>query len=203
MAAPGTGGGRRRWPRRRAPLKPRRTPAAMAAWLTIPTVLSLLRLPLAALFLLVPDTAVRVLVIAAAGISDYLDGWWARTRGPRTRVGAVVDPVTDKVFLVTALTAFAVDGTITAVALLVLLSRDVAVGIGVIVLLSARRAFRYEARYPGKVTTNVQIAALLVLTLVPGFAMAAVIATGIASAWAIVDYGAAAVSALRAPARQG
>lgn len=155
------------------------------------------------MFLLVPDTLVRVIVIIAAGLSDFLDGWWARTRGPRTRVGAVVDPITDKAFVITALAAFAVDGTITFLALLVLLSRDIAVGIGVAVLQLTRRPFRYEARYPGKVATNVQIAALLILTLLPGFATFAVVATGLASAWAILDYGAAGVSALRAPAGQG
>jgi len=173
------------------------------SFLTIPTLISLTRLPLAAVFLLVPHTGVRVVVIIAAGLSDYLDGWWARTRGPRTRTGAIVDPITDKAFLVTALAAFAVDGTITFAALLILLSRDIAVGIGVVVLLLARRPFRYEARYPGKVATNVQIGALLILTLLPGFATFAVVVTGIASAWAILDYGAAGVSALRAPAGQG
>jgi cardiolipin synthase (CMP-forming) len=171
--------------------------------LTIPTLISLTRVPLAAVFLLVPDTLVRVLVIVAAGVSDFLDGWWARTRGPRTRTGAVVDPITDKVFLVTALASFAVHDTIGWPALLVLLSRDLAVALATPLMFVLRPGYRFEARFPGKVATNVQILALLVLTLFPAGAPAMVAVTGIASAWAILDYGATAVAALRTPAGQG
>jgi cardiolipin synthase (CMP-forming) len=151
----------------------------------------------------VPDMWVRVLVISAAGLSDYLDGWWARTRGPRTRAGAIIDPITDKAFVVTALTAFAVDGTITLAGLAVLLSRDIFVSAGFLLILALRGPVRLEARYPGKVVTTIQFAAVVVLTLLPAAALPVLIVTGAASAWAIADYGAAGIRALRAPAQQG
>jgi CDP-diacylglycerol--glycerol-3-phosphate 3-phosphatidyltransferase len=174
-------------------------------YLTVPNLFSLARLPLAAAFLLLPQTVARVIIIIAAGATDFLDGWWARTRGPRTSVGEVLDPVTDKIFVVTALTAFAVWGTIEPAALLVLLARDLYVSAGALILLLLRRQFRLKARFPGKVTTTLQITAVLVLTLVPQAARPMVLLVGAASGWAIIDYTLATVRdsrALRTPARQ-
>jgi cardiolipin synthase (CMP-forming) len=173
----------------------------VSSFFSIPNLLSLVRLPLAAAFLLATGTAPRVVIILAAAISDYLDGWWARTRGPRTRLGALLDPITDKVFVVTALAAFAVDGTLGLAGLAVLLARDVFVSLGVLILLLLRSRPRLEARFPGKVVTTVQIAAVLVLTVAPGAATPLVAAAAAASLWAIADYAAAGVRALRAPAR--
>jgi cardiolipin synthase (CMP-forming) len=170
---------------------------------SIPNLISLLRLPLAVVFLAVPDTLVRVAVLLAAGATDFLDGWWARTRGPRTRSGAIIDPVTDKVFVVAALAAFAVDGTISVLGLLVLLSRDVFVSLGFLVVVMLRSGMRLEARFPGKLVTNLQLAAVLVLLLLPGLATGIVLLTGAASVWAIIDYALAGIRALRARARQG
>jgi cardiolipin synthase (CMP-forming) len=169
----------------------------------IPNLISLARLPLAVIFLAVPDTVVRVLVLAAAGLTDFLDGWWARRWGPRTASGAIIDPLTDKAFVVTALAAFAVDGTVSLAGLLILLSRDIFVIVGFPVVLWLRPGTRLEARFPGKLVTNLQLAAVLFLLLLPGLATAAVVATGVASAWAIADYAGAVLRALRAPPRQG
>jgi cardiolipin synthase (CMP-forming) len=172
-------------------------------YLTVPNLFSLARLPLAAAFLLLPQTAARVVIIIVAGATDFLDGWWARTRGPRTAVGEVLDPVTDKIFVVTALAAFAVWGTIGPGALLVLLARDLYVTTGALVLLLLRRQLRLKARFPGKVVTTLQITAVLVLTLVPQAARPMVLLVGAASGWAIIDYTLATIRdrALRTPAR--
>lgn len=152
------------------------------------------------MFVLVPDTAVRIGVIVAAGISDYLDGWWARTRGPRTTSGALLDPITDKLFVLAVLLAFAVEAVLSPAQLLVMLARDIFVTVGVLVLLALRvpLAGRLQARFPGKVVTTMQIVAVLVLTVWPGAATAVVIITAAASAWAIADYGAQGLRVLRA-----
>jgi cardiolipin synthase (CMP-forming) len=146
----------------------------------------------------VPDTGVRVVVLLAAGLSDFLDGWWARHRGPRTRAGAMLDPITDKAFVITALVAFAVDGTLSLAGLAVLLARDACVAFGFLLLLALRAPARFEARFPGKLVTNLQLAAVLVLLLVPSLTLPLVVLTGAASVWAIADYGRIGVRALRA-----
>jgi phosphatidylglycerophosphate synthase len=70
--------------------------------LRVPSLLSLARLPLAAAFVLLVDRPpVLVLVLVAAGVTDVLDGWYARRFDQVTATGAVVDPITDKLFVLT------------------------------------------------------------------------------------------------------
>jgi cardiolipin synthase (CMP-forming) len=161
--------------------------------LAIPNLISLARIPLAVAFLLVSATVPRVMIIVAAGISDYLDGWWARHRGPRTRLGELLDPITDKLFVLTALAAFAVWDVISPAELLVLLARDLFVTAGFLVVLALRLPIRPRARFAGKVVTTLQIAAVLALTLLPQFARATVLVIAAASMWAIADYAHAAL----------
>jgi len=68
----------------------------------IPNLLSLSRIPLAALVCLCIHLnswpAAFVLFILAA-ITDWADGWWARRYGPQTELGRSLDPLTDKVLI--------------------------------------------------------------------------------------------------------
>lgn len=189
----------------RTPWAPGSGAETTTSLLAVPNLISLARIPLAAAFLLMPDTVARIGIIAAAGASDYLDGWWARTRGPHTRLGGLLDPITDKIFVLVALLAFAAEGTLSSLQLLAMLTRDIFVTVGFFVLLAFRTelAGRLEARFPGKVVTTLQIAAVLVLTLLPAAAPLLAAATAAVSAWAIVDYGRTGVRALRAPRRAG
>ena len=164
--------------------------------LNLPNLLSLARAPLAILFLLYRDTTVRLVLIALAGASDYLDGFLARRRG-RTRLGAIIDPITDKLFLVTALISLAVNGPLRLLELLVLLARDIAVALGFAVVALRRAPMKLSARMPGKVVTVLQLLALLVITARPAWRLPVVTAVGLASALAIADYGGGAVRALR------
>lgn len=169
--------------------------------MNIPNLLSLLRLPLAAAFVLVTGPVERTIIIAAAAVSDYLDGWWARTRGPATRTGALLDPITDKVFVVTALVAFLLDGTLATTELIILLARDIIVTAGALVIAALQLPVRLQARFPGKLVTTLQIVAVLALTVLPRAATALVIATAAASVWAVADYAAAGLRVLRAQRR--
>ena len=63
---------------------------------TLPNLLSLSRLGFAAAFVLLKGRDERLLLIAAAGATDFLDGWIARRRGTATKWGALIDPVADR-----------------------------------------------------------------------------------------------------------
>ena len=60
----------------------------------VPSLVSLLRLPLAALFVLASDEAgPACVVICVSGVTDIVDGAWARHFHQATPTGAVVDGV--------------------------------------------------------------------------------------------------------------
>lgn len=70
--------------------------------LNVPNLLSLARVPLAALlFVCVVREAwlAGLVTFVVAAATDWADGWWARKYGPLTLVGRNLDPLTDKVLV--------------------------------------------------------------------------------------------------------
>lgn len=74
---------------------------------TLPNLLTLLRVPLAAMIWIAPaNPAWLIGLMVVAAVSDLLDGWFARRAGvPAEGVGAWLDPVCDKLFIVSVLVA--------------------------------------------------------------------------------------------------
>lgn len=156
---------------------------------TPPNLLSLARFPLAAAFLFASGTSARVALVAAAALTDLLDGWLAR-RGQTTALGALLDPVADKTFVLVALSAFLLDGTIGTGAYFVVLARDFATAIGFFVayFTPGLDPASFKARLSGKVVTVLQLLALLTLLLRPALFPVLLPVLAAASAWAIADY---------------
>ncbi|HSZ83827.1 MAG TPA: CDP-alcohol phosphatidyltransferase family protein [Polyangia bacterium] len=79
--------------------------------LTLPNLLSLARLPLGGLFWVAlargpAHAELPFAVLAAAAVTDVLDGWIARRRGADPAgVGSWLDPICDKVFVASVLAA--------------------------------------------------------------------------------------------------
>jgi len=124
---------------------------------------SLSRLLLAAAFVMAGSAAIRLGLIVAAGISDWLDGWIARRRDETSPFGAIVDPAADRVFIVVVIVTLVAEGTLTPMQTLILLARDIVTTVGVVVvrLVARLRSLRLEARFSGKVVTVLQFAALV------------------------------------------
>ena len=71
----------------------------------LPNAITLVRLGLVPVFIVVlkaQDYTVALLVFAVAGLSDGLDGFIAKRFNLVTRLGAILDPLADKVLLVSA-----------------------------------------------------------------------------------------------------
>jgi cardiolipin synthase len=82
--------------------------------LLVPSLLSLSRLPLAFAFSRCLDYPFLALgVLALAGLTDILDGYYARKLGQATPTGAVVDGVTDKLFVGSVVLALVAKGAFT------------------------------------------------------------------------------------------
>ncbi len=72
----------------------------------LPNYLTLLRLPLAALVWLFPSRSKHVLgVMLFAGFTDVLDGWVARKLKLKNSYGKWLDPLCDKIFVLSTLIA--------------------------------------------------------------------------------------------------
>ena len=157
---------------------------------SLPNIVSVSRVPLAAGFLLTEKTSLRLALLGMASASDLLDGYIARRTGRTTRWGAVIDPIADKLFVLAALTAFLVRDDLSARDYAVLLARDIATSVGAVVALAipGLDPRDFKARLSGKLVTVLQLVALLALCVAPGWLGAIVIVVGVASIVSIADY---------------
>lgn len=96
--------------------------------LTVPNVLSVLRLigvPLFLWLLLVERAdGWAFALLVASGVTDFLDGKLARLLDQGSRLGALLDPFVDRLFLVTTLLAFVIRGLLPWWVALLLVGRD-------------------------------------------------------------------------------
>lgn len=95
---------------------------------TVPNLLSLLRLALVPVFLLLilgGQDWQAVVVLAVASITDFLDGYLARRLNQVTRLGQLLDPAADRLYIFATLVGLAVVGYIPIWLAVVVISRDV------------------------------------------------------------------------------
>ncbi len=93
--------------------------------LLVPSLLSYLRVPLAVAFVMLlqrPWLALGMLLLA--GVTDVLDGYFARRLNQATPTGAVVDGVLDKLFAAVVVGALVVQGQLSGGAALLLATRE-------------------------------------------------------------------------------
>jgi cardiolipin synthase len=105
--------------------------------LTVPNALSLLRLLLVPAFfylILGHDDGWALTVLAVSGISDYLDGKLARRWGQVSRIGQVLDPAADRLYIVSTLLGLALRDVIPWWLVVVLVARDALLALALPVL---------------------------------------------------------------------
>ncbi|GAA1304832.1 CDP-alcohol phosphatidyltransferase family protein [Saccharothrix xinjiangensis] len=144
--------------------------------LTIPNALSVLRLlgvPLFLYLLLGPHAdGWAVVVLIAAGVSDWLDGKIARWLNQTSKLGVLLDPAADRLYILATLVAFVVREIIPWWVVVVLVGREVVVGLCLPVL-RARGYGPFEVNYLGKAATFNLLYAFPMLLLAQGGSTAA------------------------------
>jgi cardiolipin synthase len=124
--------------------------------LTIPNVLSVVRLlctPLFVWLLFGRDNRVgAALLLGVLGATDWVDGFVARRFNQVSRLGKILDPTADRLLLLVAVGSILIDGSVPWVFAVLVLVREVAVGVGVLVLASMG-ARRIDVTWAGKCGT--------------------------------------------------
>jgi CDP-diacylglycerol--glycerol-3-phosphate 3-phosphatidyltransferase len=159
---------------------------------TLPNALSVLRLlgvPLFLWLLLGPEAdgwAVAILMVS--GFTDWLDGKLARWLDQSSKLGALLDPAADRLYIVSTLIALALREIVPVWLVAVLVGRELVLGVTLLVL----RRYGYpplQVHYLGKAAT------LLLLYAFPGLLLAdgtGWLATAIEPfAWAFTIWGTA------------
>lgn len=139
--------------------------------LNVPNLLSLLRLALVPVFLWLllgpEEDGLAIAVLMFAGFSDWLDGKLARWLNQMSRLGQLLDPAADRLYILAILIAFLLRDVLPAWVIAALVGREVVLLLCVLVL--RRRRFSYpEVTYVGKGATFVLMYAFPMLLLVRG-----------------------------------
>ncbi len=103
-------------------------PAVSDRVLTLPNALSFLRIlgvPLFLWLILGPEKdGLALLVLMVSGITDYADGWLARALNQTSRLGQMLDPAADRLYIVATLIGLTARDIVPLWLTLALLSRD-------------------------------------------------------------------------------
>ena len=154
--------------------------------------LTLLRLLLGLAFPWIPH-GWRVAAVVFGALSDFADGVWSRFWKSTTNIGRILDPIADKVFVVSVLCTFLAEDRIRPWQLAVLMVREVVVVVGAMWVVWARQPnlSQIRARPTGKIATAGQLIFLVSLLLLPEMNLVVFWATAILTAVAAVDYASA------------
>lgn len=150
--------------------------------MNLPNMLTALR------FLLIPvyaavfangDMELAFLILIAAGITDVLDGYIARSRGLVTTIGSMLDPLADKLMLITVIVSFLVSGMIPWQAAAAFFVRDAGMIVGSL-FFHLKGLKTVPANAMGKATTVMLYVVILMIVFDLPYALGAL--------WAVIGF---------------
>jgi cardiolipin synthase len=160
--------------------------------LTVPNVLSILRLCLLPVFLwlmLGPEAdGLAVAVLMFMGVSDYFDGYIARRWNQASRLGAILDPVADRLYILAVVIGLGLREIIPIWLVVVLPLRDLLLW-GLVPFLRTRGYSALPVHFVGKAATAALLYAFPLLLLGDGSSMAAQVSKVFGWAFAIWGVG--------------
>ncbi|MCP4950316.1 MAG: CDP-alcohol phosphatidyltransferase family protein [Proteobacteria bacterium] len=134
----------------------------------IPNLLTLARIaavPVLILFLYEGRYGAALTVFVLAGITDGLDGWIAKRFKCVTRLGSILDPLADKILIVSTYVMLVLAGDLPFWLILLIGFRDLGIIAGVLVLNTLNGHVQMQPSLLSKVNTFLQIS-LVILVMV-------------------------------------
>jgi CDP-diacylglycerol--glycerol-3-phosphate 3-phosphatidyltransferase len=135
----------------------------------LPNVLTFVRILLIPVFVMLlidptPDRALSAaIVFVVAAVTDLLDGYVARKTGQITKLGRLLDPIADKLLVLSALILLVQVDRVSALVAILIIAREVAVtGLRAI---AASEGLIMSAEVTGKYKMALQVIAIVLLVL--------------------------------------
>ena len=153
---------------------------------TLPNALTVLRIflvPVLVVFLLTEYTLIGLSVFALASLTDWFDGYLARTRGQVTTLGRLLDPVADKLLISAAFISLVELGLAPAWMVVIIVGRELA--ISGLRSIAADQNVNIPASSLGKYKTTAQMITVVILILGPRW-MGGYMVLGQIGLWVVV-----------------
>jgi cardiolipin synthase len=134
--------------------------------LNLPNFLTLIRIiltPLLVILLINSKFLEALIVFTIAGTTDGLDGLIARYMRQKTRIGAILDPIADKLLLTSSYVTLAVIKLLPAWLAVTVISRDVIIVFGVLIIYVFQGGVEIRPSVLGKITTVAQLGTIFIV----------------------------------------
>jgi cardiolipin synthase len=134
--------------------------------MTIPNLITAIRIllaPLLVIYLINDEFLPALIVFIIAGISDGADGLVARLFNQKSKIGAYLDPLADKILLVAAFVVLSFRGFVPPWLTVIAISRDFLIILGCLVLFINRADFVVRPSILSKATTCFQLITVFVV----------------------------------------
>ncbi|MFC1666622.1 CDP-alcohol phosphatidyltransferase family protein [Candidatus Omnitrophota bacterium] len=115
---------------------------------------------------------VALVIFAIAMLTDAIDGGFARSRSQVTDLGIVLDPIADKLLIISAFISLSTiksipeDLRIPAWAALTVISRDIIIILGSLIIYFLKGHLAIKPSWLGKITTFFQMMAILTILVI-------------------------------------
>ena len=121
------------------------------------TVLRIILIPFFVGFLIYGHYGLALLTLIVAGITDILDGVIARMANQRTKLGAYLDPLADKLLLTSAFVTLSILHLVPVWVAIIVLSRDLIIIVGTLLLYVTETPLEVVPTVLGKGATLAQL----------------------------------------------
>jgi cardiolipin synthase len=138
--------------------------------MTVPNLITIIRIILTPVFiisLLGEQFLTALIIFLACGVSDGIDGMVARLFKQKSRLGTYLDPLADKILLVSAYVVLAVIGSLPSWLAVMVLARDFLILLGVLIIYLNRVDLRLRPSIISKVNTCFQFITVLAVLSQP------------------------------------
>lgn len=129
------------------------------------TILRILMAPVISILLVYRFWRLGLAIFLLAGITDALDGFIARSRGQRTELGMILDPLADKLLLFATFMTLVYLRQIPQWLFIIVISRDLILIGGFLVMYIVTGKTTVSVSKMGKLTTGLQLTTVLATLL--------------------------------------
>ena len=128
-------------------------------------------MPITVIFLMQGAFSKALILLVISGITDALDGFFARILNQQTVLGSYLDPIADKALFASCFVTLSIKGVIPGWFTVIVISRDFIILVGIAILSIMSIPYKIRPSFIGKLTTTLQLLTLvffLVFRIVPG-----------------------------------
>lgn len=126
------------------------------------TIFRILLVPIFIIFVIQNDLWMALVIFIMAGITDGLDGLLARVLNQRTVIGSYLDPIADKMLLISAYISLTIKGMLPGWLSVIVVSRDIIILAGIAVISLMGKGLDIHPSLSSKMTTVFQILTIII-----------------------------------------